>query len=124
MEKMEITIEAVREFMEMLTGESLPEGMFMEFQPELQKSAAFSVIWYLQEHLRILPDNFEQCIVCLDIYDTHSEGYCISDDSSEEQWYKEIGISPEVLEQHQGAHFCSEVCEVDYWRDCSVVGVV
>ncbi|MCG3207266.1 MAG: hypothetical protein FOGNACKC_00866 [Anaerolineae bacterium] len=114
---MKITTEQIQEFMDMLTGGEVPEGMQMEDQPELSYKQAFSVIWYLQEHLRVLPDKFEMCDVCNTIFDNDSEGYIISDDSAEDDWYKEIGVSAEMVKAHEGARFCNEGCERRFWRN-------
>ena len=43
-------------------------------QPKLSPKKAFTIIWYLQEHLRILPDHIEQCDVCKELFNTWSEG--------------------------------------------------
>lgn len=41
----------------------------------LSNKKAFSVIYYLQEHLPVFPDHIEQCSNCGDIYDTYSQGH-------------------------------------------------
>jgi len=69
------TIEDLQELMTMLTGGELPEGMTMADQPALTPRQAFSVIWYLQEHLRVLPDNIEMCAVCGDLFDADRSGH-------------------------------------------------
>jgi len=50
--------EWIDEFYRFLQGET-PEGMQCGKggQPKLSEKKAFSIIWYLQEHMRILPDN-------------------------------------------------------------------
>lgn len=40
----------------------------------LSQKQAWRIIWYLQEHFPILPDNFERCDECGYIYDAKSEG--------------------------------------------------
>jgi len=112
---MKITTETIQEFMDMLTGEGLPEGMRMNSQPALEPDAAFSVIWYLQEHLLVLPDNFEMCGSCKTIYDTDYGGYYVSDDSDIDEWYDEVGVTREMLKENTGGHFCSAICEYDFW---------
>jgi hypothetical protein len=86
-----ITIEQVQEFMAMLTGGELPEGMTMADQPDLSPAQAFSVIWYLQEHLRVLPDNIEMCAVCGELFDSHRDGQSVD-----------------------GVRLCSTSCEVAF----------
>lgn len=39
------------------------------------KKKAFSVVYFLQEHVPVFPDNIEQCSVCGTIYDANSEGH-------------------------------------------------
>ena len=44
------------------------------FSPKLTPTKAFHIIWFLQEHLRVLPDTIERCGHCDELYDTESEG--------------------------------------------------
>lgn len=60
--------DAIDEFREMLKGLGLGNA------------AAFGVIYYLQERMCILPDCIEKCEGCGGLFDTDSEGYCLSDD--------------------------------------------
>lgn len=69
-----ITFEQVNEFYEFLQGE-LPKEIRMTNKPKLSKRKAFSIVWYLQEHLRIFPDNFEQCCRCGILYDNRECGF-------------------------------------------------
>lgn len=41
---------------------------------KLTSKKAFSIIYFLQEHLPLLPDHFERCNDCGCIYDSWSEG--------------------------------------------------
>jgi hypothetical protein len=64
----------INEFYEFLkTGEA--ESIYVEHKPLLNEKQAFSVIWYLQEHFPLLPDNIDQCDVCKDLYNSNSCGY-------------------------------------------------
>ena len=74
-----ITDDQMQEFWEFLRGESIPDGMTVDEQPKLTDKAAFAVIYYLQERLRILPDAFEMCKTCHQLYDSDSEGFSIDD---------------------------------------------
>lgn len=69
-------IEKVIEFYRFLTGEEIPGNISMVrgHAPKMSENKAFSIIWYLQEHLSILPDNIERCNSCGGLYDTNSEG--------------------------------------------------
>ena len=41
----------------------------------LSPETAFTIIWYLQEHLSIFPDQIEKCSICGELYDSYIEGY-------------------------------------------------
>ena len=56
----EIKLEQVEEFYYYLTGVKIPEGM-MRKSPKLSEKMAFNIIWYLQEHLYLLPNTIERC---------------------------------------------------------------
>jgi hypothetical protein len=117
----EITTEQVQELMDMLTGEGLPEGMIMSNQPKLNTGSAFSIIWFLQEHLGVIPDNFEKCSVCNRIYDSYSEGYDTCDpdgiELEEEDCYQAWGVTREILNKNAGKFFCSFECESHFWTN-------
>lgn len=42
--------------------------------PKLNEKKAYMIIWYLQEHLRVLPSSIERCDTCGTLYDGDSEG--------------------------------------------------
>lgn len=69
-------LEWVNEFYEFLQG-NVPEKITLArgHKPKLSKKKAFAIIWYLQEHFSILPDQIEQCDVCGDLYDSWSSGH-------------------------------------------------
>jgi len=69
----EITLEQVEEFYRFLQGK-LPAEMIMACRPKLSERKAFKIIWYLQEHLRIIPDKFERCS-CGVLFDMGREGH-------------------------------------------------
>ena len=69
----DIKMEQIEELYQFLQG-ICPEGIYIKHPPRLSKRKAFNVIWFLQEHLRILPDNYEQCCSCGDLYDVNGEG--------------------------------------------------
>jgi len=69
-------LEWLGEFYNFLQGEDVPKEIFLKKShiPKMSKKKAMSIIWYLQEHLRILPDYIEQCSVCGSLYNSWSEG--------------------------------------------------
>lgn len=95
----EMTIERVREFYDFLTNQQLPDGMCTGRgnQPRLTGRQAFSVIWFLQEHLHIIPDHFDRCDDCGSLFDSDQGG-----------WYSE----------ERGKQFC-EKCLCKYDREPS-----
>lgn len=70
------SLESVEVLYQMLRGGELPDGMTMPrgHQPRLTAKKAMSVIWFLQEQMGLIPDHYEACSVCEDLFDTWSEG--------------------------------------------------
>ena len=68
-------LEWMNEFYKFLQGD-VPEKVSIckGHQPKLSDKKANTIIWYLQEHMRILPDNIEKCDNCKELFDSHSEG--------------------------------------------------
>ena len=112
----DITVEQVQEFMDFLTGEEMPEGFTFQHAPTLTRQQAFSVVYYLQEALHVLPDNFEMCQVCGELFDTDYDGFTLDGTSAPDDWHKSQGVTPEMLLANDGAQFCSEQCEMRFWR--------
>ena len=65
----DITQEQIEQFYRFLKGE-VPTGLYMKCSPKLSSRNAFRVIYYLQEVLCVLPDKFERCKTCGDIFDS------------------------------------------------------
>ena len=70
----EITVEQTQELYDYLTGKSQPDNFRMKRLPNLSDKKAFQVIWFIQEHLRIIPDHYEQCFNCKILFDDSKEG--------------------------------------------------
>ena len=66
-------LDKVTEFYDFLKGE-LPEGIGMPNNPKIEEGQAFIIIWYLQEHFRIIPDCIDRCDVCGNLYDSDCSG--------------------------------------------------
>lgn len=113
----EVTLDEVGDFVEMLTGKSLPEDMVMPDQPHLTRRQAFSVVWYLQVHLSIIPDHYEMCDICKSLFDTHCGGHIIDGTDDPDEWQRELGVTQEMLEDADGTMFCSSGCEREYWYE-------
>jgi len=67
--------EWIKEFYEFLQGKKI-DGIQTPSHctPKLTEKKAYTVIWYLQEHLRILPSNIERCNNCGELFDSDGEG--------------------------------------------------
>ena len=106
----EITQEQIVEFYDFLQGK-VPEGMTVKKPPKLSQEQAFTVIWFLQEHLCVLPDNFEQCSTCHVIYNSDFEGFyldCGYDD-------RELTNGKPIPKKYVGA-YCSDICCPIEWQ--------
>ena len=67
-------LEWITEFYEFMQGD-IPEGIGLGgTEMNLTQDQAFTIIWYLQEHFSILPDNIEKCSDCGERYDVDSGG--------------------------------------------------
>jgi hypothetical protein len=106
----------VEELMNMLTGKQLLGGMVMNRQPCLSQRSAFSVVWFLQENLHIIPDRYERCAVCEELFDAENDGFIVDGTDAPDCWHQELGVTEELLRQNDGAMFCSRQCEYRYWR--------
>ena len=69
-------LEKLDEFYRFLTGEEMPESISLGkgHKPKMSEKKAYSIIWYLQEHLSVFNDNIDRCNNCGELYDTHVEG--------------------------------------------------
>lgn len=72
--KEEITVEQTQELYDYLLGKPQPDNFRMKHLPKLSDKKAFQIILFIQEHLRIIPDHYEQCYNCKSIFDTYSDG--------------------------------------------------
>ena len=71
-------VEWMQEFFDFLQGD-VPEGVYLHNTLTMTQDEAFSIIYYLQEHLPIFPDYIEVCNNCGELYNSESEGshgYC------------------------------------------------
>lgn len=84
-------IEWITEFYNFLQGD-IPETIKLGRgnKPKLTPEQANTVIWYLQEHFPLLPDQIDQCDTCKSYYDSYSQGH-----------YSEL----------TGKCYCNEFCE-------------
>jgi len=97
-----ISLASIQELYDFLCGK-IPEGIRIPKNktPRLTDEKAFSVIWYLQERMGVLPDNFELCHQCKQIYNTMNGGIFVSNLSDA----KEMGYN--CTRKDKGHSFCS-----------------
>jgi len=72
--KTEVSLEDTEKFYQFLQG-VVPECLTLVAPPILTAEQAFSVIYYLQEIMHIIPDKYEKCRECGDLFDS-CEGGC------------------------------------------------
>jgi hypothetical protein len=99
--------DAIDEFYKFLKGEELPEGTHCK-TPKLSPDIAFTVIWFLQEHLHVLPDNVKQCDGCKELFDSHQEGVHLDDQ------YKNAKTGKTLAKKHWGSWCDSCTPDIDY----------
>ena len=99
----EMNLELVKEFFEFLQGNDVLENWILKPRPKLTKKQAFSVIYVLQERLGIIPDKFEFCDECHELFDA-DYGICHVDDKESLKNMKEIGYR--VTAKDIGKTFC------------------
>lgn len=97
----------VEEFYEFLQGE-IPENIHLadESKLHLTSKQARTIVWYLQEHFCVFPDNIEMCDECCGLYDSDCAGV-----------YYEIEGKQycEACEHCSDATFC-DCCGEDVWK--------
>lgn len=68
-----LTLEHVKALYEFLQGKPV-KGVYIKPAPKLSSRRAFDVIYFLQEYLGIIPDIFDRCCSCGDMYNSEAEG--------------------------------------------------
>ena len=69
-----MNLEKTEELYAFLKGET-PEGFTLNGQPQLSEEVAFTIIYVLQEKFNLIPDHFEQCGECKELFDMECEGH-------------------------------------------------
>lgn len=69
------TLEWVQEFYDFLQGE-IPENMHLVrgHAPKMSPKKAMAIVWYLQEHMPVIPDTIERCDCCGELFDSYNSG--------------------------------------------------
>ncbi len=65
----------IEEFYIFLQGE-MPETIHMPrgHVPKMSQKKAMAIIWYLQEHMPVIPDTIERCDCCGELFDSYNSG--------------------------------------------------
>lgn len=65
-----------QELFEWLKGGEQPKTLLSpkRDQPKLSKRQAWHLIWFLQEFTGVIPDHFELCHGCGEVFDSYAEG--------------------------------------------------
>lgn len=96
----------IEEFYMFLQGISVPEGFSLSHKPKMSAKKAFTVIYILQEHLHILPDCFEKCDGCNNLFDADREGFILDD---------QYEVCGRTLAKKYWGHWCDNcVPDVDF----------
>jgi hypothetical protein len=78
---MTVTLEQVEDLVTMLTGGDTG-GVHLAHQPALTREQAFSVLYYLQEVLFLVPNHYEMCAKCKLLYDSGNGGGVRQEDNA------------------------------------------
>lgn len=73
-----VTLEEAQALVDFLQG-NCPDNLSIQNMPKLDAQQAFAVLYYLQEQMQLIPDTYEMCDSCHELYDADSEGICIGD---------------------------------------------
>ena len=68
-----MSLEQAQELYDFLKGKT-PEGFQLNEQPQLSSEMAFSIIYVLQEKFNLIPDHFERCEKCDEVFDMECGG--------------------------------------------------
>lgn len=117
--QVDIGLSDVQELFAMLTGGEVAGDLRLQAQPKLSSESAFSVIYFLQERMRLIEDHYELCQECWTVYDSEESGCSLSEDQYRvsEGWYNHLGVTLEMVKTHEGNRFCSEECEREFWYE-------
>lgn len=101
-----IPFEDIEKLYQFLQGDVPPE-LTLDHPPKLTSEEAFSIIYYLQEIMGLLPDRYDRCRECGDLYDSYTEGTTIDVDSE-----------PMTHEDDDGNEVTREWAESEYGNYC------
>lgn len=112
----EVTIEQVQKLLDWLVSGEVPDGWFFlsRQRAPMSYAEAYQIIHALQVNLHLIPDGYELCAWCGNIYDSAMEGEFSVDAGSyeyEAEWLRDAGFLQRDVERIFGMHFCE-------WSSC------
>lgn len=104
----------VNALIQLLVDHEMEDGVTIDLPAQMTHAQAFSVVWYMQEVLHILPDKFEMCSECKIVFNSEEQGRYTDETSYKEQefYYDSIGFDKTEVDGVGGNHFCSPECEI------------
>lgn len=100
-----LNTDILNRFIEYLQGEYIPPDWNIKDRPNLNLKQAWDVVYMLQEWIKLIPDNFELCSECEQIFDIDDNGFYAGDD--EEQINDNIEAGYNISIDDIGKFFCS-----------------
>lgn len=100
----EMNLDLIIELFEFLQGKEV-EHFTLKRRPKLTKNQAFTVIYYLQERMGLIPDKYEFCDGCHELFDA-DYGLCHVDDKEQLKEMRKIGYR--VTSKDIGKTFCDD----------------
>lgn len=116
MEQKKLTLEQTQELFDYLIGEYIPE-QYLFVPPKLDIEKAWDVIYLMQEHFKIIPDTYEKCYYCNEIFNTENSGhYCDCADCEQikscEEYHRQS--YEDIKKKLEGKFFCCQECEHNF----------
>jgi len=101
-DKQELSLEQLQEFYSWLQGNVKRTEWAENNVPHLDAKTAWRIIYELQDWLRVLPDHFELCDECGELFDMDYGGVHVDDWEKVSVW---MGYST-VTKEDEGKTFC------------------
>ena len=120
----ELNLEQAKELYEFLQGKFMPDGYELKNIPKLNQKKAFTIIYILQTHFRVVKDTIEPCDNCRELFDTDSDGEYHDCFSCEDEWCKKrypLADFEELKKALNYKFFCNECCEMNYLAENGVI---
>ena len=100
-----LDLEKLNNFLNYLQGKYIPPYWEVKNDPKLSLNEAWNVIYMLQEWIGVIPDNFELCSVCKQIFDMDHYGFYAGDDEEQVKDNIEAGYNIDLTDVNK--FFCN-----------------